>query len=78
MDEMDLTQELVLVRQEAALAAIRRESELARTTKIPERPKECEECGCEIPLARLRVAPRAMTCVECAEEREKRKRLGRF
>jgi DnaK suppressor protein len=31
----------------------------------------CEECGCDIPLGRLRVMPFAHYCVKCKEEIEK-------
>ncbi|NMC74063.1 MAG: TraR/DksA family transcriptional regulator [Geobacteraceae bacterium] len=31
----------------------------------------CEECGCEIPIGRLRVMPFAHCCVKCKEDLEK-------
>jgi DnaK suppressor protein len=31
----------------------------------------CEECGCEIPIGRLRVVPFAHCCVRCKEDLEK-------
>lgn len=30
----------------------------------------CEECGCRIPLRRLRAIPTATLCIECQERRE--------
>lgn len=36
---------------------------------------ECEECGGEIGIGRLRALPTASLCIECATGQEKRKRL---
>ncbi|MFD2665739.1 MULTISPECIES: TraR/DksA C4-type zinc finger protein [Halomonas] len=33
---------------------------------------ECEECGGEIPAARRRAAPWAVTCIECQSIRERK------
>lgn len=32
---------------------------------------ECSECGCEIPVARLRVEPTARRCIDCQERHER-------
>lgn len=36
---------------------------------------ECEMCGMDIGLGRLRALPTATVCVDCATAREKRQRL---
>ncbi|MFT3857643.1 MAG: TraR/DksA family transcriptional regulator [Aquabacterium sp.] len=32
---------------------------------------ECSDCGCEIPVARLRVEPTARRCIDCQERYER-------
>ena len=57
-----------------AVADIRRQ-ELTRIEEAIQRVKagrygRCEECGEEISLARLKVAPYAPCCIDCQKERE--------
>lgn len=73
MDDMDMIQDLVLARQEAAVAALRAEAARDRAVPPPLR-RECAECGCDIPAARLARVPTAFLCVDCASEREARAR----
>ncbi len=38
---------------------------------------QCEECGCKIPRARLKVLPFAKYCVECQEKNEREEKYTR-
>jgi RNA polymerase-binding protein DksA len=35
----------------------------------------CEECGCKIPVGRLKIMPFAIVCVECKSREEKKSKL---
>lgn len=76
MDDMDHTQELILARQEATIA-LAREAALRERNVVPPLARECIECGCDIPTARLKARPTAVMCVECLAESEVRARRGR-
>jgi DnaK suppressor protein len=56
--------------------------ELARIEKALEKMQAgtygiCEECGCEIPLARLQALPYATLCIRCQREAEREGGYGR-
>jgi len=70
MDEIDHVQEAGLHRQEAMLAAIRRQS--YRGILPPAGGRDCESCGDPIPRARLERVPTALRCVDCQAAAERR------
>ena len=70
MDEMDFIQDLILARQDAAIATMREKMDRERAIAPPP-TRECDDCGCDIPEGRLRARPMARLCVDCQEETEK-------
>ena len=70
MDEMDLIQDMVLARQEAALVSVRERMNAERSI-IPPAARECDECGCDIPAGRLKARPLTRLCVDCQTEAER-------
>lgn len=64
MDDMDHVQEIVESRRDALLAKRRLEREAEMTAVAPEF-RECDECGDDIPAARLKALPTTKYCVDC-------------
>lgn len=71
MDDLDHLQEMEVSAAEARLAErllrIQREAAIQ-----PPVSRECDDCGCEIPAARLKVRPTARLCVDCQHDAERR------
>jgi RNA polymerase-binding transcription factor DksA len=68
-DTMEQEKSLMLLSQEAVrLNAI--DEALQRIYKQPERYGRCDECGAEIPFARLDVVPWARHCLDCQRRLE--------
>lgn len=77
-DESDRATALEMQATQAALQEIRNQ---AQQKQKPGRNgkykiKDCEECGNEIGLARLKVAINNTVCVECQTAKEKRNQRG--
>lgn len=70
MDEMDMIQEVVLARQDAAMHSLRERARRERET-APVASRPCAECGYDIPQARLAARPGARLCVDCQSEAER-------
>lgn len=66
-DNADIANEVIEVRLEQMLATWPERVEIRGFVLL-----ECEDCGHEIPQARRKAAPWAVTCVECQGIREKR------
>jgi RNA polymerase-binding transcription factor DksA len=66
-DEADIANDLIANEVLSALSKMRQD------TAVKMGPKECGECGENIPTARRRLGFKL--CVECAEESERRKSL---
>lgn len=66
MDDFDRAQELEELERDRCLAEQRR-----KTAVVGQAVRDCEDCGGEIPEARLRAVPWVHTCVECARVRER-------
>lgn len=63
MDEMDHVQAINEQWTEGCLAQHKRRPTRQRAVKPG--PIECEDCGTEIPAARLAAQPDATRCIEC-------------
>ncbi|HFS8942372.1 TPA: TraR/DksA family transcriptional regulator [Enterobacter roggenkampii] len=49
---------------------------LSRVKESPDHPGFCNDCGNDIPGARLQANPDAVTCFTCQDIREKRGKRG--
>jgi RNA polymerase-binding transcription factor DksA len=72
MDEMDLIQDAAIAAQEKILADRRRRLE-AEAGIVPPARRDCDDCGCDIPAARLRLRPLTRLCVDCQADAEQRR-----
>ena len=70
MDDMDHIQEAATLAQEILMAERRRKLEFENSILPPAR-RECDECGCDIPAARLKLRPLTRLCVDCQAEQER-------
>jgi len=59
-DEIDVANDVILRAAEERTAAI-------RASLQGEGQGDCEDCGCEIPVARRSAAPWAVRCAPCQE-----------
>lgn len=59
-DEVDICNDVILRAAEERTAAI-------RASLLGEGQDECEDCGCEIPLARRAAMKSAIRCAPCQE-----------
>ena len=69
MDDLDLLQDALAERQQALMDARRLRAE-KEASIAPPAYRECQECGEEIPQARLKLKPNAIFCVDCQEDFE--------
>jgi phage/conjugal plasmid C-4 type zinc finger TraR family protein len=72
MDEIDLVQNNEVERMEALLKIRRLEKEKLNKLGIP-KIRFCDQCGDNIPPARLKLVPHAKLCVDCQSSQEGRK-----
>ena len=79
-DELDMARSLAEVETEASLIE-RAEDRLKAIDEALDKLErgrygECEDCGAEIPIERLRALPFAARCVECQNKRNRARRVG--
>jgi phage/conjugal plasmid C-4 type zinc finger TraR family protein len=70
MDEMDHIQDAAVAAQEKILADRRRRLE-HEAGIVPPLHRLCDDCGGEIPAARLRLRPLTRLCVDCQADAER-------
>ena len=73
MDDIDHIQEAAMAASEALLSRVRMRRQ-AEAGVEPPASRECDDCGCDIPTARLRLRPTARLCVDCQSDAESQRR----